>query len=176
MSQFYFNTMKGRFLLAMPGLPDPNFAQTVTCMCEHNESGALGFIVNKIHPLITGRELFEDLDIEFNSSVDQVDIYLGGPVHPGGIFILHGPPFCWEENVQITDWLSLSNSRDILEAIALGNGPESFMIILGCSGWGPMQLENELNDNAWLHCDMTQQIMFFTRADYKYEKALMLIA
>ena len=68
------DSVKGKFLLAMPGLPDPNFSQTVTCMCEHNESGALGFIVNKVHPLLTGRELFEDLNIACNAGVDRCHI------------------------------------------------------------------------------------------------------
>lgn len=167
--------MKGKFLLAMPGLPDPNFAQTLTCMCEHNESGALGFIVNKVHPLLTGRELFEDLGIQCNDSVDKLDIFLGGPVQPSGVFVLHGPPFDWNESLKVTDWLCLSNSRDILEAIAVEKGPDTFMILLGCAGWGPMQLDNELGDNAWLTCGMTEDIMFGTSPDLKYEKAMMLI-
>ena len=175
MSGELFEGVKGKFLLAIPGLPDPNFAQTVTCMCEHNESGALGFIVNKIHPLLTGRELFEDLNIECNSSVDKLDIYLGGPVQPSGVFVLHGPPFDWNESLTVTDWLCLSNSRDILEAIAVEKGPKSFMILLGCAGWGPQQLDNELNDNAWLTSDITREILFSTNSNAKYEKAMMLI-
>ena len=167
--------MKGRFLMAVPGLPDPNFAQTLTCMCEHNESGALGFIVNKVHPLLTGRELFEDLSIECNDNVDKLDIFLGGPVQPSGVFVLHGAPFDWNESLRVTDWLALSNSRDILEAIAIGKGPDAFMVMLGCAGWGPMQLDNELEDNAWLTCELTEDIMFKTSPDLKYEKAMMLI-
>jgi putative transcriptional regulator len=176
MADMISETMKGKFLLAMPGLPDPNFAQTLTGMCEHNESGALGFIVNKIHPLLTGRELFEDLNITCDQSVDKLDIYLGGPVQPSGVFVLHGPPFNWNETLQVTDWLALSNSRDILEAIAVQKGPAAFMIMLGCAGWGPMQLDNELHDNAWLTCPMTADIMFHTPCDLKYEKAMMLIS
>lgn len=165
--------MKGKFLLAIPGLPDPNFAQTVTCMCEHNESGALGFIINKIHPLITGRELFDDLKIECNKSVDKLEIYLGGPVQPSGVFVLHGPPFDWNESLMVTDWLALSNSRDILEALAVEEGPKSFMILLGCAGWGPMQLDNEMSDSAWLSCQMSEDILFSTSTELKYDKAMM---
>jgi len=168
-------SMKGKFLLAIPGLPDPNFAQTVTCMCEHNESGALGFIINKVHPLLTGRELFEDLKITCNNSVDKLEIYLGGPVQPSGVFVLHGPPFNWNESLKITDWLALSNSRDILEAIAQQQGPESFMIILGCAGWAPLQLDNEMYDAAWLSCPVTEEILFSTDTQFKYEKAMMMI-
>ena len=168
-------SMKGNFLLAIPGLPDPNFAQTVTCMCEHNESGALGFIVNKTHPLLTGRELFEDLKIECDESVDKLEIYLGGPVQPSGVFVLHGPPFEWNESLKVDDWLALSNSRDILEAIALQKGPESFMILLGCAGWAPMQLDSEMDDAAWLSCPVSEEILFATNTVLKYEKAMMLI-
>jgi len=167
--------MKANFLLAIPGLPDPNFAQTVTCMCEHNESGALGFIVNKIHPLLTSRELFEDLSIDCHESVDSMEIYLGGPVQPSGVFVLHGPPFDWNETLKVTDWLALSNSRDILEAIALKEGPTSSMIMLGCAGWGPLQLDNELTDAAWLTCPISEEIIFSTNTELKYEKAMMMI-
>ena len=168
-------SMKGKFLLAIPGLPDPNFSQTVTCMCEHNEFGALGFIINKVHPLLTGRELFEDLEIQCDKSVDSLEIYLGGPVQPSGVFVLHGLPFEWNESLRVTDKLALSNSRDILEAIALQKGPKSFMVILGCAGWGPMQLDNELSDSAWLTCPLSKEIIFSTGTDLKYEKALMMI-
>ncbi|MFH2059694.1 MAG: YqgE/AlgH family protein [Pseudomonadota bacterium] len=169
------HNMKGNFLLAIPGLPDPNFAQTVTCMCEHNESGALGFIVNKIHPLLTGSELFDDLKINCDKSIDTLQVYLGGPVQPSGVFVLHGPPFEWNESLAITPWLALSNSRDILEAIALKQGPKSFMILLGCAGWGPMQLDNELNDAAWLTCPMTEEILFSISIEFKYDRAMMMI-
>jgi putative transcriptional regulator len=168
-------SMKGKFLLAIPGLPDPNFSQTVTCMCEHNEFGALGFIINKVHPLLTGRELFEDLEIQCDKSVDSLEIYLGGPVQPSGVFVLHGLPFEWNESLRVTDKLALSNSRDILEAIALQKGPKSFMVVLGCAGWGPMQLDNELRDSAWLTCPLSKEIIFSTGTDLKYEKALMMI-
>ncbi len=175
MSEETAQSMKGHFLLAIPGLPDPNFAQTVTCMCEHNESGALGFIINKVHPLLTGRELFEDLNIDCGKSIDTMNVFMGGPVQPSGVFVLHGPPFEWNESLKVTDWLALSNSRDILEAIAIGQGPESFMIMLGCAGWGPMQLDNELNDSAWLTCPISQDIIFSTSTEMKYEKAMMMI-
>ncbi len=175
MSEDGFNSLKGHFLLAMPGLPDPNFAQTVTCMCEHNDSGALGFIINKIHPLLTGRELFEDLNIEFSSSVDNLDIFMGGPVQPSGVFVIHEDPFTWDESIMITSWLALSNSRDILEAIAQGKGPDQFLILLGCAGWGPYQLDNELRDNAWLTCPVSRDIVFSTDIETKWEKAMMLI-
>lgn len=163
---------KGHFLIAMPGLPDPNFAQTVTCMCEHSESGALGFIINRVHPLLTGRELFEDLNIKCNDTIRAFDIFLGGPVQPSGVFILHGPPYHWQGCMTITPWCALSNTRDILEAIAKGEGPENFIILLGCAGWGPSQLDNEILESAWLTCPITESIMFHTPTEMKWEKTM----
>jgi len=115
------------------------------------------------------------LEIKCDKSVDSLEIYLGGPVQPSGVFVLHGLPFEWNESLRVTDKLALSNSRDILEAIALQKGPKSFMVILGCAGWGPMQLDNELRDSAWLTCPLSKEIIFSTGTDLKYEKALMMI-
>ena len=91
------------------------------------------------------------------------------------MFVLHGPPFDWQESLKVADWLALSNSRDILEAIAVQKGPEYFMILLGCAGWGPMQLDNELNDSAWLTCPISREIIFSTNTELRYEKAMMMI-
>ncbi len=167
--------VRGKFILAVPGLPDPNFAQSVTCICEHNETGALGIIINKLHPLLTGRELFEDIGIEHNEAVDKIKIHLGGPVQPNGVFVLHGPPFTWQDCLKITPNLGLSNSKDILEAVAMQKGPELFIVLLGCAGWGPFQLDNELNENAWLSCGISEKIVFADDIGIKWEKAMMLI-
>ncbi len=169
------NCVKGKFILAVPGLPDPNFAQTVTCICEHNETGALGIIINKLHPLLTGPELFDDIGIAHNKGVDKIKIHLGGPVQPNGVFILHGPPFGWEDCLMITPGLGLSNSKDILEAVGKQKGPKSFIIILGCAGWGPFQLDHELSENAWLSCDISEKIVFADETGMKWEEAMMLI-
>lgn len=173
MSDNILPSIKGQLLLAMPGLPDPNFAQAVVCICEHNEFGALGLLINKIHPLLTGRELFEDLEIKCDDNIDKVQVYFGGPVQTSGVFILHGKPFKWQESLQITDNLALTNSKDILRAIATQKGPELFMIILGCAGWGPMQLDNELNEASWLICPSTKDLIFNVKNEFKYEKAMM---
>jgi len=165
--------LKGHLLMAIPGLPDPNFAQTVTCLCEHNEAGALGFIINRIHPLLTGRELFDDLNIECTDSIDKVSIFLGGPVQPSGVFVLHGQPFDWHSCMKVTEDIGLSNTREILEAIARGEGPDSFLILLGCAGWGPLQLDSELSDNAWMHCPASRKIVFETRTDQIWEQTMM---
>ncbi|MBF0376156.1 MAG: YqgE/AlgH family protein [Desulfamplus sp.] len=167
--------LKGHFLMAMPGLPDPNFAQTVICMCEHNELGALGFIINKTHPLLTGSELFDDLKIDYDERIAGIEIHFGGPVQPSGVFVLHSPPFHWHGCMQVTPNLGLSNTRDIIEAIAEGKGPENFIILLGCAGWGAFQLENEIDENAWLTAPVVEDIIFKTPTDLRWEEAMMLM-
>ncbi len=176
MDNFLPETIKGKSILAVPGLPDPNFSQTVTCICEHNETGAFGFIINRLHPLLTSRELFEDLCIPCHDEVDKLPVHLGGPVQANGVFVLHGSPFDWESTLQVSPWLGLSNSRDILEAVAAGQGPENSILLLGCAGWGPMQLDMELQDNAWIISGITPDIMFSTPIDRKYERSMMAIS
>ncbi|MBF0201619.1 MAG: YqgE/AlgH family protein [Desulfamplus sp.] len=168
-------SLKGHFLTAMPGLPDPNFSQTVICLCEHNDMGALGFVINKIHPLLTSRELFDDLKIGYTEDIDLIEIHLGGPVQPSGVFVLHSPPFHWQGCLQVTPGLGLSNTRDIIEAIGQGQGPEEFSIILGCAGWGPLQLDSEIEDNAWLVCPVVEEIIYRTPVDMRWEEAMMLM-
>lgn len=165
-------TLKGQFLLAMPSLLDPNFYQTVTCICEHSENGTMGIIVNRVHHSLTARDIFEELTIEHGSGTGSIPIYLGGPVHPGEIFVLHGPPFNWQASLMITPSLAMSNTSDILEAIATGNGPRAFIIILGCAGWGPGQLESEIKENAWLNYPIFEENIFDMAVELRWEEAV----
>ena len=165
-------TLKGQFLLAMPSLLDPNFYQTVTCICEHSENGALGIIVNRVHHSLTAKDIFEELTIGHDPVMESIPIYLGGPVHLGEIFVLHGPPFDWEASLMITPSLAMSNTRDILEAIAKGSGPRSFIIILGCAGWGPGQLESEIKENAWLNYPIFEENIFNMPVELRWEEAV----
>jgi len=165
-------TLKGQFLLAMPSLLDPNFYQTVTCICEHSENGALGIIVNRVHQSLTAKDIFEELTIGYDPGMGSIPIYLGGPVHVGEIFVLHGPPFDWEASLMITPTLAMSNTRDILEAIARGRGPRAFIIILGCAGWGPGQLESEIKENAWLNYPIFEENIFYMPVELRWEEAV----
>jgi putative transcriptional regulator len=165
------HSLKGHFLIAMPSLMDPNFHQTVTCLCEHTVEGALGLVINRIFPELTGGAVFQELGIDCLPGQEQMPIYIGGPVHKGQIFVLHGPPFHWEGIHPVTDSLALSNSKDILEALARGQGPDFFMITLGCAGWGPGQLESEIMANAWLTCPLEERILFKTPLEQRWEKA-----
>ena len=165
-------SLKGQFLLAMPGLVDPNFHQTVTCICEHNDSGAMGLIINRVHHSLTGKDIFEELTIEHAPDAESIPVHLGGPVHIGEIFVLHGPPFNWEASLMITPSLAMSNTRDVLEAIAIGNGPREFIIILGCAGWGPGQLESEIKENAWLNYPIFEENIFDMPVELRWEEAV----
>ncbi|MGD8290810.1 MAG: YqgE/AlgH family protein [Desulfobacterales bacterium] len=165
-------TLKGQFLLAMPSLVDPNFQQTVSCICEHNENGAMGIIINRVHEFLTAKDVFEELAIEHTPATRSVPIHFGGPVHVGEIFVLHGPPFNWEASLMITPLLAMSNSKDILEAVALGKGPRSFIITLGCAGWGPGQLESEIKENAWLNHPIFEENIFEMPIEERWSEAV----
>ena len=165
-------SLKGQFLLSMPNLADPNFYQTVTCICEHNENGAMGIIINRVHHSLTAKDIFEELTIEYENGLEQTPIHLGGPVHLGEIFVLHGPPFTWEASIMITSNLAMSNTRDILESIAMGKDPQSFIITLGCAGWGPGQLDSELKQNAWLTYPIFEENIFNMPVDVRWEEAV----
>jgi putative transcriptional regulator len=163
--------LTGHFLIAMPSLDDPNFSQTITYMCVHNQEGAFGLVVNR--PLSGGRAktLFKELGLEHEPSIGEVPIHIGGPVHPGHVFILHGPPFDWNATLMVSDTVGMTNSLDILEAICKGKGPEQFLLILGCAGWAPGQLEDEILENSWLHCPADDEILFEEDDDKKWDKA-----
>jgi putative transcriptional regulator len=165
-------SLKGQFLMAMPGLADPNFSQTVTCLCEHNEQGAMGIVVNRRHELLCGKDIFDELDIACDPNAKQIPVHIGGPVHSGEIFILHGRPLEWEGSLKVTPTLALSNTRDVLEAVAQGRGPASFLISLGCAGWGPGQLEMEIRDNAWLTYPAFDENIFALPIEERWEEAM----
>jgi len=168
----YPESFKGQFLIAMPGLKDPNFFQTVTFICEHTQAGAVGVVINRVYPSLTGKEIFEELDIGCNSEASALQIHIGGPVHVDEIFVLHGPPFSWQGCLVVSPFLALSNTIDILNALAAGSGPKSFMISLGCAGWGPGQLEYEIKENAWLTGAVSDEIVFSTPIESRWEVAV----
>ena len=163
---------KGQFIIAMPALNDPNFFQTVTCISEHNSDGAVGIIVNRVHSGLSGKIIFDELKIDYIPEAENIKIHLGGPVHIGEIFVLHGPPFEWEGCLMVTPYLAMSNTKDILDAIAIGRGPESYIISLGCAGWGPGQLEAEIKDNAWLTCPVFEDVVFDIPIDERWNETV----
>ncbi len=165
-------SFKGQFLVAMPLLLDQNFYQTVTCICEYTPAGSVGIVVNRVHPSLLLKDIFDELNIKFIQDVTKIPIHIGGPVHIGEIFILHGPPFEWEGCLMITPTLALSNTRDILESVAMGRGPKSYIIALGCAGWGPGQLESEIMENAWLTSPVFEDVIFEMPVEKRWEASL----
>jgi len=172
MESQYPSIMKAQFLIAMPGLLDPNFSQTVTCICEHTANGALGIVVNRAHPALFTKEIFSELKLEYVEETANIPIYIGGPVHFDEIFILHGPPFGWHGCLQVNSSLALSNTRDILTSISQGKGPHKVIIALGCAGWGPGQLESEISQNAWLTGPVSDDIIFEVPEDERWNAAV----
>ena len=158
--------------MAMPSLSDPNFIQTVTCICEHSLAGAVGLVVNREHPHLALKQILKELQVEYSPAAEKIPIHIGGPVHPSELFILHGPPFEWQGCLMVTDSLALSNTRDILEAIAMQTGPSAYLISLGCAGWGPGQLESEIKANVWLTSPINEPIIFNMPNEIKWEEAV----
>ena len=168
-------TLKGQFLIAMPSMLDFNFSHTVTCISEHTENGALGIIVNRVIPSFTAGSVFKELKIEYTASTATIPLHIGGPVHDNEIFILHGEPFAWEGCAMITPTLAMSNTMDLIKAIAKGEGPKAFLIALGCAGWGQGQLEAEMLRNAWLTCPIDEKIIFESKVDERWRTAVKLL-
>ena len=152
--------LTNQFLIAMPSLADPNFSQTVTYLCDHNEDGAMGIVINR--PLdLDINELFSQLDVKTNQRSDgYIPIYQGGPVQPERGFVLHKEIGEWEASIEVTDNIAVTMSQDIIKAIAHGEGPKNYLIALGYAGWGEGQLEEELTANAWLNGPAEPSINF----------------
>jgi putative transcriptional regulator len=165
-------SLSGSFLVAMPDLKDSMFSNTVVFMCEHNENGALGIIINLIYPFMTTSEIFDELKIKSEINLENVPLHIGGPVQSNQVFVLHGPDFNWEVCLQVNETLALSNSIDIIDAIAKKEGPEKSMFALGCSGWGPGQLETEIQENSWLTLPASNDIIFDVPIEDRWKEAI----
>ena len=165
-----------QFLIAMPSLNDPNFARTVTYICSHDESGALGIVINR--PLeLTLAELLEHIELPAPPSnpLNSLIIYSGGPVQPQQGFVLHTPLNSWESTLHISDSIGLTTSSDILRALTQNDGPEQLLVALGYAGWGPGQLEQEIVNNAWLSGPADLNIIFNTPASERWQAAATLL-
>lgn len=167
--------LTNHFIIAMPNLEDGNFSQSVTYICEHDSNGALGITINRPSE-ISLTEIFSQLKIMPESDhVLRQTVLSGGPVQIDRGFILHSPVGSWESSLKVTDDIAVTTSQDIMHAIAHGEGPERSIIALGYAGWGPGQLEYELSENAWLSCPATQQILFDTPYEKRWQSAALLL-
>lgn len=165
-----FASFKNHFLIAMPGLPDPNFKQSVTYICEHHENGAMGLVINQ--PLsLNLRELFSHLDFNIHDNVDESPLFYGGPVQKERGFVLHSGEKSWETTMRITEGINLTGSKDILEDMAKDEGPQDVMVALGYAGWDAGQLEAEIAANSWLTVPADQEILFEVDCDQRWTSA-----
>lgn len=159
------------FLIAMPALADPNFFRSVTLVCDHNEQGALGIVINHPTELQLG-EMFDHLGIETtDASSRNLPVFNGGPVQVDRGFVIHEPLGNWESTLAVTDQLGLTTSRDILSDIARGHGPRRVLVALGYAGWGSGQLEHEMAENAWLSTLCDTRIVFDLPPEQRWREA-----
>ena len=159
----------------MPALEDPNFEHTVTYICEHGPHGALGIVINR-QVDITLKTVFEHMQINLaNLHKGALPVFLGGPVQGERGFVLHMPVGDWASTICITDDLAVTTSRDILEALAQGEGPEQVLVALGYAGWGPGQLEHELAQNTWLTSPADPRVIFETPVEQRWRAAAQLM-
>lgn len=152
--------LNNQLLIAMPTLQDPNFAQTVTLVCEHSDRGALGIILNR--PLsMTLAEVLEQLSLPTTANGARTATVLrGGPVQTDRGFVLHRPLKDFDSTLHVSDTLHVTTSRDVLAALAKGEGPEQAVVALGYAGWEAGQLEEEIRQNAWLNVPVDDRLVF----------------
>ncbi|OGT64847.1 MAG: hypothetical protein A3I13_03520 [Gammaproteobacteria bacterium RIFCSPLOWO2_02_FULL_47_50] len=163
--------LTNQFLIAMPGLVDPNFYHTVTYICAHNEEGAMGIVINRPLGLLLN-EVLEQMNITSrNDLIAQMPVYQGGPVQADRGFVLHHPIREWDYSIEICNTIGIATSRDILKAIANGEGPENSLIALGYAGWGAGQLEREIKENVWLNAPADTSIIFKTPTESRWGAA-----
>ena len=168
-------SLTNQFLIAMPALADPNFHGTVTYICEHNDQGAMGLVINRPLSLTLGQVLVE-IDITTGEqNIGQQAVYMGGPVQTERGFVLHHPLGEWDSMLRINDEIGVTTSKDILENIAKGTGPQRMLVALGYAGWGAGQLEQELADNVWLCGPADNRIIFDLPWQQRWEAAAALM-
>lgn len=163
--------LTNQFLVAMPALADPNFHQSVTFICEHNAQGALGIIINRPSNVVLG-DIFRQLSIDATDAASKdLPVWQGGPVQLERGFVIHTPAGDWQSTLKLDTGLGVTTSRDVLDAIARGAGPEKTFIALGYAGWGAGQLEAEMAENAWLSTPADPHILFDLPVDERWQAA-----
>ncbi|MGE5129321.1 MAG: YqgE/AlgH family protein [Sphingomonadaceae bacterium] len=163
------------FLIAMPNMVDPHFARTLTYVCEHNDQGALGIVVNR--PIdMTMQALFERLSLTLrHSELADAPVFFGGPVQTDRGFVLHAPAGNWQSTLRVREAIGLTTSKDVLEAVGRGEGPAKILVTLGYAGWSAGQLEHELSQNAWLTVEAQDAIIFDTPVEERLPAAMELL-
>lgn len=163
--------LANQLLIASPALSDPNFARSVTLICQHDDDGAMGVVVNRASEYTLGEVLRQMNLASQDPRLDDQVVLAGGPVHPERGFVLHDSARVWESTLEVADGLFLTTSRDILEAMAAGDGPAHAVVALGCAGWGAGQLEYELGENSWLTAPADTELLFAVPLEQRWQAA-----
>jgi putative transcriptional regulator len=171
--------LTNQLLVAMPSLADPNFAQTVTLICEHTDKGALGIVINRPLTMALG-EVFEQLALNpTQPALRDQPVLRGGPVQQDRGFVLHPPAPAgldpWDQTLKVSPTLHVTTSRDILGSMARGEGPVQAVVALGYAGWDAGQLEEEIRSNAWLNVPVDDSIIFATPFEQRWHAAARLL-
>jgi putative transcriptional regulator len=164
--------LEQQVLIAMPGMVDGNFAGSVTLLCQHNDDGAIGITINRLSDFSLG-EILAQLHIDCSDeSIQKMQVLEGGPVAPDRGFVIHSPKEGYESSMAVGPDIMVTTSRDVLTAVAEGNGPEKYIVALGYAGWGGGQLEGELRENAWLTVLADSDIIFDMPLPKRFDGAL----
>ncbi|MCC7427231.1 MAG: YqgE/AlgH family protein [Alphaproteobacteria bacterium] len=164
--------LAGQFLIAMPSMGDPRFARSLVYICLHSEEGALGIIVNRALEGLSFEELLRQLNIEPVPPGRSIRMHRGGPVEAGRGFVLHSADWVQESSLRVSRAVALTASVEILKEIAQGRGPERGILALGYAGWGPGQLDREIQENAWLSAPADAALLFDGGLETKWQRAL----
>jgi putative transcriptional regulator len=164
--------LTGQVLIAMPAMTDPRFAQSVIYLCAHTADGAMGLVVNRPLEQPSFDELLRQLEIAPMPPARRISLHKGGPVENARGFVLHTTDWSGDGSLKVDDTLALTASLDILKAIAGGGGPERGMLALGYAGWGPGQLDEEMQQNAWLNAPASMDLLFDRADDTKWRRAM----
>jgi len=167
--------LTGQLLIAMPQMADDRFERTVIYMCAHNEDGAMGLVLNKLLGSVTFPELLEQLGIEAPQPNTEIRVHFGGPVETGRGFVLHSTDYVRDGTLMVDDDMALTATIDILRSIADGGGPRRCLLALGYAGWGPGQLDAEIQANGWLSVPADETLVFSDDLESKWERSLLKI-
>jgi len=164
--------LTGKLLIAMPSMRDARFARSVIYLCAHHPDGAMGLVINRLVGAITFSDLLSQLGIEQPNVSDEIRVHFGGPVESGRGFVLHSGEYHQDSTLQVNDAVALTATTDILRDIADGAGPRRSLLALGYAGWGPGQLDTEIQANGWLHVSPDEDLVFDADLDNKWERAI----
>ncbi len=162
----------GQLLIAMPHMGDPRFARSIIYICAHTSDGAMGLVINRQIDSITFTDLLKQLKIETADPDNRIQVMFGGPVEVGRGFVLHTADYMEKSTLLVDNDIALTATLDVLKGIARGSGPRRNLLALGYAGWGPGQLDAEIEANGWLNVDADEELMFDKDIDTKWKRAM----